>query len=127
VASPLQPGVVGLFPGIGCMVPQLFATRANRSYPEFWAIIDGPWYPGYTTLTHPIALRRLAWPSTAFPEGVKPPGQAICLGVDRSGPWWTESLMEKSIFTRTNLSGAKVIMVIMHVPVGELLSQVVTG
>jgi hypothetical protein len=35
--------------------------------------------------------------------------------------------MEKSVFTRTNLSGAKVIMVIMHVPVGELLSQVVTG
>jgi hypothetical protein len=35
--------------------------------------------------------------------------------------------MEKPTFTRMNLSGAKVIMVIMHVDVGELLCQAVMG
>jgi hypothetical protein len=29
VAPPLQPRVVGLFPGMGCMVPQPFAARGN--------------------------------------------------------------------------------------------------
>jgi hypothetical protein len=29
VAPPLQPGVVGLFPSMGCMVPQLFTTGGN--------------------------------------------------------------------------------------------------
>jgi hypothetical protein len=29
-----------------CMVPQPFAARGNRSYLEFWAIIDGPRYLG---------------------------------------------------------------------------------
>jgi hypothetical protein len=42
VASPLQSKVVGLFPSVGCMVPQMFAARGNRSYLEFWAVIDGP-------------------------------------------------------------------------------------
>jgi hypothetical protein len=35
--------------------------------------------------------------------------------------------MEKTTFARTNLFGVRVIMVIMHVPVGELLCQAVTG
>jgi hypothetical protein len=34
------------FPGLGCIVPQLFASRGNRSYPEFWAITGGPRYLG---------------------------------------------------------------------------------
>jgi hypothetical protein len=33
------------------MVPQSFAVGGNRSYPEFWAITGGPWYPGYITMT----------------------------------------------------------------------------
>jgi hypothetical protein len=51
VAPPLQHGVVGPFPGTGCMVLQLFAAGGNRSYIEFWAITDGPWYLGYITPT----------------------------------------------------------------------------
>jgi hypothetical protein len=35
VAPPLQPRVVGPFPDTGCMDPQLFAARGNRSYSEF--------------------------------------------------------------------------------------------
>jgi hypothetical protein len=50
VAPPLQPGVVGSFLGMGCMVPQPFTTEGNRLYPEFWAITDGLQYPGYITL-----------------------------------------------------------------------------
>jgi hypothetical protein len=34
VAPPLHPGVVGLFPGTGCMVPLLFAVAGNRWYLE---------------------------------------------------------------------------------------------
>jgi hypothetical protein len=33
------------------VLPQPFATRENRSYPEFWAITDNPRYPGYFTST----------------------------------------------------------------------------
>jgi hypothetical protein len=51
VASPLQSKVVGLFPSMGCMVPQMFAARGNRSYLEFWAVIDGLQYLGYITPT----------------------------------------------------------------------------
>jgi hypothetical protein len=36
VAPPLQHGVVGLFPGMECMVPQSFAAGGNRSYPRFF-------------------------------------------------------------------------------------------
>jgi hypothetical protein len=36
----------GAISHMGCVVPHLFATRGNRSYPEFWAITDDPWYPG---------------------------------------------------------------------------------
>jgi hypothetical protein len=32
VAPPLQPGVVGSFPGTGCMVLQLFTAKGNRLY-----------------------------------------------------------------------------------------------
>jgi hypothetical protein len=49
VAPPLQPSVVGSFPGRGCMVSQPFATRGNRSYLEFWVVTGNPWYPGYFT------------------------------------------------------------------------------
>jgi hypothetical protein len=51
VAPPLLLGVVGSFPGTGCMAPQSFAAGGNRSYLEFWAVTDGPRYPGYITLT----------------------------------------------------------------------------
>jgi hypothetical protein len=47
VAPPIQPRVVELFPGMGCMVPQPFATGGNQSYPEFWTVSGGPRYPGY--------------------------------------------------------------------------------
>jgi hypothetical protein len=47
VAPPLQPGVVGPFPGMRCMVPQPFTAGGNQSYPEFWVVTDGPRYPGY--------------------------------------------------------------------------------
>jgi hypothetical protein len=40
---------------------------------------------------------------------VKPPGWIICLGVDHQGLWWTESLMEKSVFIRTKLFNVRVI------------------
>jgi hypothetical protein len=50
VAPLLQPGVVGPFPGMWCMVPQPFAVGGNRSYPEFWAVTGGPRYPGYTLI-----------------------------------------------------------------------------
>jgi hypothetical protein len=58
--------------------------------------------------------------------GAKPPHQAIYLGVDRLGPWWTGPLMEKTAYTRINVSDVRVIMAIMCVPVGELLCEVVT-
>jgi hypothetical protein len=64
---------------------------------------------------------------TTFPGGAKPPGWAICLGVDRPGPWWTGSLVKKAIFTRANLSDVRVIITIMHVLVEELLCQAVMG
>jgi hypothetical protein len=51
VAPPLKSRVVGSFSGMGCMVPQVLAARGNRSYQEFWAVTDDPWYPGYFTLT----------------------------------------------------------------------------
>jgi hypothetical protein len=35
VSPHIQPGVVGLFPGMGCIVLQPFAAGGNRSYPEF--------------------------------------------------------------------------------------------
>jgi hypothetical protein len=41
----------GAISGMGCMVPQPFATGGSRSYPKFWAITGGPWYPGYWTPT----------------------------------------------------------------------------
>jgi hypothetical protein len=58
---------------------------------------------------------------------VKPLSRAICLSVDRSGPWWTRSLMEKPASTKMKLSDVRVIMAIMCVHVGELLCQAVTG
>jgi hypothetical protein len=58
---------------------------------------------------------------------VRPSGWGIYLCVDRPGPWWTESLMEKPTFTKMNLSNVRVIMSIIGVLVAELLSQVVMG
>jgi hypothetical protein len=46
---PLQPGVVGPFPGTVCLVPRPFATRGNLSYLEFLTITGGPRYSGYIT------------------------------------------------------------------------------
>jgi hypothetical protein len=51
VAPPLQPEVVGPFPGTRCMVHQPFDARGNRSYPEFWVVTGGPRYLRYITPT----------------------------------------------------------------------------
>jgi hypothetical protein len=60
-------------------------------------------------------------------EGGKPPGWAICLGVDRPGPWWTKSFMEKPAITRANFSDVRLIMAIMRVLEELSLSQAVMG
>jgi hypothetical protein len=60
VDLPLQPGVVGLFSGMGCMVLQPFATWGNRSYPEFWVVIGDPQDPGYITLTVTLWIKSLS-------------------------------------------------------------------
>jgi hypothetical protein len=65
VAPPLQPGVVGPFPGMRCMVPQSFATGGNQSSLEFWAITGGPRYPGYITLTVAPEPSVERWPESA--------------------------------------------------------------
>jgi hypothetical protein len=36
---------------MGCMVPQLFAARGNRSYLEFWAVTGSLRSPGYLAPT----------------------------------------------------------------------------
>jgi hypothetical protein len=41
----------GVISGMGCMIFQPFADRGNWLYPEVWAIIGGPRYPGHLTLT----------------------------------------------------------------------------
>jgi hypothetical protein len=41
--------VVGLYPGMGCMVPQPLAVGGNRSYLEFWTVTGDPRYPRYLT------------------------------------------------------------------------------
>jgi hypothetical protein len=56
-----------------------------------------------------------------------PLGRAICLRVDRPGPWWTGSFMENTVFIGVSLSKVRVIMTIMHVIAVELLCQAVTG
>jgi hypothetical protein len=56
VAPPLQPGVVGPFPGTVCLVPRPFATRWNLSYLEFLTITGGPRYSGYITPTSLIKI-----------------------------------------------------------------------
>jgi hypothetical protein len=33
------------------MVPNHFAAEGNRSYPDYWAVINDPRYPGYKTPT----------------------------------------------------------------------------
>jgi hypothetical protein len=35
--------------GMGCSVLLPSAARGNWSYPDFWAVICGPWYHGYRT------------------------------------------------------------------------------
>jgi hypothetical protein len=74
--------------------------------------------------SHCVGLRGHRPP---FWWGAKPPSQAICLGVDHPDPWWTGSLMGNSAFTRTSLSGVRVIMMIMCDPMGELLCHTVMG
>jgi hypothetical protein len=84
--------------------------------------------PGMTHVSsHPVTLYRSARLWTSFLGCAKPLGQAIHLGVDCPGPWWTGSLMEKSAFTRMNLSDVRMIIAIMHVLVKELLCQAVNG
>jgi hypothetical protein len=50
VAPPLQYGVVGLFPGMGSMVLQPFATGGNRLYPEF---LGRNWHPTVPEVNYP--------------------------------------------------------------------------
>jgi hypothetical protein len=45
VAPPLQSGVVGPFPGTGCMVPQSFVVGGNWSYPRFLGHNQWPTVP----------------------------------------------------------------------------------
>jgi hypothetical protein len=51
VAPPLQTGVVGPFPGIGCMASEPFAARGNRLYLDIWVVTSGTGYLGYITPT----------------------------------------------------------------------------
>jgi hypothetical protein len=37
----------GAISGMGCMVPQPFVAKENRSYPKFWAVTGDPRYPRY--------------------------------------------------------------------------------
>jgi hypothetical protein len=78
-------------------------------------------------MSRPVALYRPVWLQAAFSRGAKHPGWAICLGVDRSGPRWTGSLMKKPAFTRASLSDVRVIILIIRVLVEELLCQSVIG
>jgi hypothetical protein len=78
-------------------------------------------------LSHPATLYRSARLWTAYLGCAKSLGWAIQHGVDRLGPWWTGSLIEKHAFTKMNLSDVRMIMVIMHVLVKELLYQVLMG
>jgi hypothetical protein len=36
-----------VFSGMGCMISHPFATRGNRPYLEFWAVISDMCYPRY--------------------------------------------------------------------------------
>jgi hypothetical protein len=81
-------------------------------------------------LTSVVPSRRIVQVGAAsdrLSEGCKAPEMGYLTDVDRPGPWWTGSLMEKLIFIRVNLFDVRVIMMIMHVPVEELLCQVVMG
>jgi hypothetical protein len=71
VAPPLEPEVVGLFPGTRCMVPQPFAAGGNRSYLEFWVIISSPRYPGYITpiVAHEPSVERVVGTSHSMGGG----------------------------------------------------------
>jgi hypothetical protein len=37
----------GAISDTGCMIPQPFTARQNRSYPEYWDVTGDPQYPGY--------------------------------------------------------------------------------
>jgi hypothetical protein len=58
---------------------------------------------------------------------VRPSGWVFYFGVDRPGPRWTGSFMENPTLIGVSLSDGRVIIVIMHVLVVELLCQVVMG
>jgi hypothetical protein len=70
VAPPLQFRVVEPFPGMGCMVPQLFAAGGSRSYPEFWVVTGGPWCPEYITPTPSTSTLCILWAETTHMEGM---------------------------------------------------------
>jgi hypothetical protein len=56
-----------------------------------------------------------------------PLGRAIYLSVDHLDPWWTRSFTDNPTFTRVSLSDVRVIMMILHVLMEELLCQVMMG
>jgi hypothetical protein len=41
---------------MGCLILQPFAARENQTYPNFWPIIDGPWYFAYKNPIDTIEL-----------------------------------------------------------------------
>jgi hypothetical protein len=43
--------VVGPFPSMRCMVPQIFTAGESQLYPEFWVVPGNARYPGYITPT----------------------------------------------------------------------------
>jgi hypothetical protein len=81
-------------------------------------------------LTDVVLFHRTTWVGATLVRllgGVKHPGRVTWCGVDRPGLWLTISLMENPTFTRACLSSARVIGVIIHVPVVELLCQTTMG
>jgi hypothetical protein len=55
------------------------------------------------------------------PKGERPPNLASCLSVEGLSPRWAESVDKGSTLARGGLSTVMVIMVTMHVLVGEFL------
>jgi hypothetical protein len=62
-----------------------------------------------------------------FRGGAKPLRQTIYHGVDRPGPWWTESSLENSAYLGVSLCDVRVTIAIMCVLVEELPCQALMG
>jgi hypothetical protein len=70
VGPPLQPVEVGLFPGMGCMVPQPYAAGGNRSYPGVLGRNRRPVAPGVNYPNNsPRALRWAGGRSRSLDSG----------------------------------------------------------